>query len=175
MKSNSNIKITSIILAGATLFTSCASTTLIQSNPIGAKVYIQGEYAGTTPYSYKDTKIVGSTTDLKIEKEGYEPFSTSFSRNEKADVGAIIGGIFVLVPFLWTMKYKDQHTYELIPLGAGAKKEATTDTSIATKLQELKKMYDDKLITKEEYEQQREKVLNNYSSTENKTDKKTES
>ncbi|MDF2478722.1 MAG: hypothetical protein K0S24_4205, partial [Sphingobacterium sp.] len=29
--------------------------------------------------------------------------------------------------------------------------------------------------TKEEYEQQREKVLNNYSSTENKTDKKTES
>ena len=99
----SNINITSFILAGATLFTSCASRTLIQSNPIGAKVYIQGEYAGTTPYSYKDTKIVGSTTDLKIEKEGYEPFSTSFSRNEKADVGAIIAGVFVLVPFLWTM------------------------------------------------------------------------
>ncbi len=156
----STTKITSIILAGATLFTSCASKTLIQSNPVGAKVYIQGEYAGTTPYSYKDTKIVGSTTDLKIEKEGYESFITSFSRNEKADVGAIIGGIFVLVPFLWTMKYKEQHTYELIPLGSGAKKEST-DTSLSAKLQELKKMYDDKLITKEEYEKQREKVLNN--------------
>ncbi|MEZ0452407.1 PEGA domain-containing protein [Sphingobacterium thalpophilum] len=172
MKSNSNI--ICVLLAGTTLFASCASRTLIQSNPVGAKVYIQGEYAGTTPYSYKDTKVVGSTTDIKIEKEGYEPFMTNISRNEKADVGAIIAGCFVLVPFLWTMKYKEQHNYELIPLGAGVKKDVSGDTSVASKLQELKKMYDDNLITKEEYEQQREKVLNTYSSSDNKIDKKTE-
>lgn len=157
----SSIRMTAFILAGATLFASCASRTMIQSNPTGAKVYIQGEYAGTTPYSYKDTKIVGSSTDVKLEKEGYEPFITSFSRNEKADVGAIIAGCLVLVPFLWTMKYKDEHNYELLPLGSGKKPAASTDTSLTAKLQELKKMYEDKLITKEEYEKQREKVLNN--------------
>jgi len=45
--------------------------------------------------------------------EGYEDFLGSFSRDEEVDVGAIIGGIFFLFPFLWTMKYKPFHTYEL--------------------------------------------------------------
>ena len=106
-----------MVLAGAILFASCSSTTLIQSVPNGAKVYLNGEYAGVTPYSHTDTKIVGSTTMVRLEKEGYETMNTAFSRNEDADVGAIIGGIFFLFPFLWTMKYKPTRTYELIPLG----------------------------------------------------------
>ncbi len=91
-------------------------TTLIQSEPSGAKVYMNGEYKGVTPLSYSDTKIVGSVTYLTLEKEGYQPFQTFLSRNESADVGAIIGGVFVLVPFLWTMKYNPVHTYELRPI-----------------------------------------------------------
>lgn len=85
-------------LAGAVLLTSCASTTTIQSNPAGAKVYLNGEPVGVTPYTHADTKIVGSTTHVRLKKEGYETLNTAFSRNEEADVGAIIGGVFVLVP-----------------------------------------------------------------------------
>lgn len=95
------------------LFSSCASSTMIESTPIGAEVYLNGEHVGTTPYKHRDTKIVGSTTDVRIEKEGFETLQTSFSRDEKADVGAIIAGVFVLFPFLWTMKYKPVHSYEL--------------------------------------------------------------
>lgn len=58
------------------------------------------EYKGVTPLTYSDTKIVGSVTTLRLEKEGYETFNTLLSRNERVDVGAIIGGLFVLVPFL---------------------------------------------------------------------------
>ncbi len=105
----------SLLLAGSILFTGCVSTTMIQSNPSGAKVYLNGEPVGKTPYTHQDTKIVGSMTTVKLEKEGYEPLNTFFSRNEEADLGAIIGGIFVWVPFLWTMKYKPTHTYELTP------------------------------------------------------------
>jgi len=82
------------------------------------------EYMGVTPYSYSDTKIVGSTTSIRLEKEGYEPFYTSLSRNEEVDVGAIIGGIFVWIPFLWTMKYKPVHNYELRPLSMASLTEA---------------------------------------------------
>jgi len=32
-----------------------------------------------------DTKITGSTTRVKLEKEGYEPLYTSISRNEEAE------------------------------------------------------------------------------------------
>lgn len=105
-----------ILMAGIVLFASCSSTTLIQSNPSGAKVYLNGEYVGETPYTHTDTKIVGSVNMLRLEKEGYETLNATFSRSEEVDVGAIIGGLFIWVPFLWTMKYKPVHTYELKPL-----------------------------------------------------------
>ncbi len=106
-------KAISILLAGSLLLTSCASTTMIQSSPNGAKLYLDGETAGRTPYSLTDTKIVGSCTSVRLEKTGYEPFNTDICKNEEVDVGAIIGGIFFLFPFLWTMKYKPVHRYDL--------------------------------------------------------------
>lgn len=114
------LKTASIILAFSVLFASCSSTTLIQTNPSGAKVYMNEEYKGVTPLSYSDTKIVGSTTHVRLEREGYESLNTVLSRNEAADVGAIIGGVFFLFPFLWTMKYNPVHTYELRPLSTAS-------------------------------------------------------
>lgn len=158
-------KSASLFLASAILFTSCASTTMIHSTPVGAKLYLDGENVGTTPYKHSDTKILGSTTMIKLQKEGYEDLNTSFSRNEKADVGAIIGGVFVLVPFLWTMKYKPSHTYEMIPLAntgtttVQATSSSSVDKSKAESLKELKKLFDEKLITEEEYEVKRKAIL----------------
>lgn len=74
------------------------------------------EYVGTTPVQYRDTKIVGSTTSVKITKEGYKDVNTYISRDEEVDAGAIIGGLFTWIPFLWTMKYKPVHTYEMSPV-----------------------------------------------------------
>jgi len=62
-----------------------------------------------------DTKIVGSATPIRLVMEGYDDFNGVLKRNEEANVGAIIGGVFLLFPFLWTMDYKSAHTYELIP------------------------------------------------------------
>lgn len=154
-----------LLLAGSILFTSCASTTMIQSNPSGAKVYLNSESVGTTPFTYSDTKIVGSLTTVELEKEGFDPFYTSFSRNEEADVGAIIGGIFLLFPFLWTMRYKPLRTYELIPSSYNEQTIPITNSkesqvkSKADKLRELKQLLDDKIITQEEYEKEKQKIL----------------
>ncbi len=98
----------------------CASTTVINSEPNGAAVYLNGEKVGLTPYTHTDTKIVGSTNTVLLKKEGYQDFSAAFSRNEDVNVGAIIGGFFVLVPFLWTMDYKPSHSYEMVPLKSAA-------------------------------------------------------
>lgn len=123
------LKTISLLLAGVVLFASCRSTTLIQSTPSGAKLYLNGEYAGLTPYTHSDTKIVGSTNHVRLEKEGYETTNAHFSRDEEADVGAIIGGIFLLFPFLWTMKYKPTHTYEMIPITSASADEAEGQSS----------------------------------------------
>lgn len=156
---------TALLLAASILFSSCASTTMIRSNPSGAKVYLNGEPVGTTPYPHRDTKIVGSTTTVRPEKEGYAPFETAFSRNEEADVGAIIGGIFFLVPFLWTMKYKPTHTYDLQG-GFGVEQNTFMPQAqpamtpfMADQLRELKQLLDEKVITQQEYEKQKEKIL----------------
>ena len=130
-------------LAIAILFPSCTSTTLIQSTPSKSKVYINGEFMGETPYTYSDSKILGSSVSIKIEKEGYHPLMTNMTRNEEADLGAIIGGVFFLVPFLWTMKYKPSHSFELKPMGEGVATGTSNvegmQKSTADKLRELKK------------------------------------
>ena len=165
MKKTITLKTVSIILAGTILLSSCASTTMIQSTPSGAKLYLNGENVGKTPYSYTDTKVVGSTTTVKLKKEGYESLNTSFSRNEQADVGAIIGGILILVPFLWTMKYNPTHSYELSPIldnQSKIKSEKKQNTkSKVDKLRELKQLLDERIITQEEFEKEKKKILEN--------------
>jgi PEGA domain len=99
---------------------SCASTTLIQSQPPGARLYLNGEVVGATPYALTDTKIVGSTTTVRLELPGFETTNGAITRNEEFDVGACVGGVFLLVPFLWIMGYKPTHTFEMRPLGAPA-------------------------------------------------------
>jgi len=103
----------------ATALLACSSETVIRSNPPGAKVFIDGSYVGTTPYTMSDTKIVGSTTSVRLEYPGYAPFDASIHRSEEFDVVACIGGVFLLVPFLWIMGYKPDHTFELQPGGGG--------------------------------------------------------
>jgi len=110
-------KLMALVLSVSIVLASCSSTTMIQSVPSDAKLYLNGELVGNTPYTHRDTRIVGSTTTVEVKKEGYEPFYTSFSRDEEVDVGAIVGGVFFLFPFLWVMKYKPVRTYELVPSG----------------------------------------------------------
>ena len=110
-----NKSFTITILLLFVLIAGCSSTTIISSDPNGATLYIDGMKVGKTPYTYTDSKIVGSRTPLKFAKEGYKDLQVILSKDEKADVGAIIGGVFVLVPFLWTMEYNPMHNYELEP------------------------------------------------------------
>jgi PEGA domain len=158
-------KMISLLLAGSIFLTSCSSTTLIQSYPSGAKVYINGDPVGTTPYTYRDTKIVGSTNTVRLEKEGYDSFSTTFSRDEEVDIIAVVGGIFLLAPFLWTLKYKPNHSYELIP---NAKNDRSMQSIIsqenqfkskAERLSDLKQLLDNNVISKLEYEKEKAKIL----------------
>lgn len=113
------MKKVAVVLAAAGL-AACASTTVINSDPSGATLYLNGEKVGVTPYTHTDSKIVGSTNTVMLKKEGYQDLATAFSRNEEVSVGAVIGGVLVLVPFLWVMEYKPTHTYEMVPMRSAA-------------------------------------------------------
>lgn len=149
-----------VFLASAILLTSCASSTLIQSNVTGATVYIDNQKKGTTPYSYSDTKIVGSMTNITLKKEGFQDLNVVLTRNERADVGAIIGGIFVFFPFLWTMQYDPVHNYEMSPMQVKeTEKEITSNGT--DELMKLQSLLDQNALTKDECTALKVKILNN--------------
>jgi ABC-type metal ion transport system substrate-binding protein len=160
-------KAIAFLLAGFIFFTSCTSYTTIQSVP-DAKLWIDDVPVGTTPYEHSDTKIVGSRTRVKLEKEGYETLNTSFSRDEQLDTGALIAGIFLTVPFLWIMKYNPVRVYELQPIDPAKhitenqiaeNKELVISKSKAERIRELKQLEDEGLISKEEFEKGKKKIL----------------
>lgn len=107
-----------ILVTVSILFLSgCSSMTVIQTIPPGAKIYLNDELSGETPYTLSDTKIIGTTTSIRFEKNGYQSFSTFIQRTEEFDAGPIVCGfVFTPVWWLWAMKYKPMHTYELVPL-----------------------------------------------------------
>lgn len=151
------------VLVVSLLFAGCSSTTLIQSTPNGAKVYMDGQYVGETPFTHTDTRIVGSTTLIKLEKEGYKPFVTTMTRDEEVDVAAVIGGLFFAVPFLWTMKYQPFHSYELTPMTeqppVTAQPLRSTEKSVVDQLKALKQLLDEDILTKEEFDKEKAKIL----------------
>lgn len=91
---------------------SCSSKTMIKASDPQAKIYVNGTYKGTGTAYHQDTKIIGATNFVKIEKDGCMAQNYNFSRDEKFSVGACIGGVFVLVPFLWIMGYDSEHAYD---------------------------------------------------------------
>ena len=104
-----------LTLAFLTASTGCASTVLINSQPPGAKVYVDGAYLGKAPASFTDTGIIGTSHHVKLTMPGYQDQIGFFSRNAQFNVGACVGALFVWVPVLWILDYPGQVTYQLQP------------------------------------------------------------
>jgi hypothetical protein len=90
----------------------CASTTLIKSNPPGAKLQVDGRVVGETPHFYTDQAVGGTVKTVTLKKEGYKDFNGYIER-EKLSVPALIGGILLLVPFVWILEYPSRYSFEM--------------------------------------------------------------
>jgi len=101
-----------LILLAALLASACTSSTVIRSSDPGSRIYVNGEYMGTGEAYYSDEKVAFSRNKVEIRKDGCRTDYHSFRRNEEADLGAIVGGIFLTVPFLWVTEYKPYRSYE---------------------------------------------------------------
>lgn len=90
----------------------CASTTLIKSNPPGAKLQVDGKVVGETPHFYTDKAVSGTVKTVTLKKEGYKDLNGYIER-EKLSVPALIGGILLLVPFVWVLEYPSRYHFEM--------------------------------------------------------------
>ncbi len=94
------------------LFFGCASTTLIKSDLPGARLQVDGQSVGETPYFYTDKAIAGAVKTVTLRKEGYKDIN-GLIRREKLSVPALIGGIFLIVPFVWILEYPSEYNFEM--------------------------------------------------------------
>ncbi len=182
-------RILSLFLASSLFLVSCSSYTAIETNPPGAKVYVNNAYIGKSPVVYQDTKLLGTSQTIKIEHPGYEPFYAPLVRNEKPMIGPIIGGFICWIPFLWALGYDEYRSFELVPEGYYQDEVAplpplrpnptqTETTPLPTpenpnsptnqepvvytkaaKLRELKKLLDEGIITQAEFDAEKKKIL----------------
>ena len=90
----------------------CASATVIKSNPPGAKLYLDGQFKGETPYTYSDRAAAGTMRTVTLKKEEYKDFTGNIKR-EQLSVPALIGGILFLIPLIWVLEYPSQYTFEM--------------------------------------------------------------
>jgi hypothetical protein len=49
---------------------------------------------------------------VTLKKEGYKD-ANGLIRREKLSVPALIGGIFLVVPFVWIIEYPSQYNFEM--------------------------------------------------------------
>jgi hypothetical protein len=90
--------------------TSCASTTIIRTQTDGAKIFIDNQFVGEQSAVYTDRKIAFKESDLRIEKDGCKTQTYTLQKSDQIDYLALVGGILMVVPTLWIMKY-DPVTY----------------------------------------------------------------
>jgi hypothetical protein len=88
----------------------CSSTTLLKSNPSGAKIQVDGYTMGETPQFYTDKAVAGTSKTVTLKKEGYKDFD-GYIKRDKFSVPNLIAGIFLLVPLVWIFEYPSQYTY----------------------------------------------------------------
>jgi hypothetical protein len=97
----------------------CASTTLIKSNPPGAKLSLDGKVVGETPHFYTDKAVAGTMKTVTLKKEGYKDFN-GYIKREKLSVPILIGGILLIVPLVWVLEYPTQYDFEMEKLQSGS-------------------------------------------------------
>jgi hypothetical protein len=99
-----------------------AHTTHVFSNPQGAKVYVNGEFLGTTPTVYKDKgAFQGASFTFRVELEGYKTITRIFEQEFDTGTAGIefVVGLFLCAPVCcaipWAYALQDQVAFEVEP------------------------------------------------------------
>ncbi len=149
---------------------SCTSTTTLNSVPVGAALYLNGQYVGQTPYVYSDSKVWGERTNIRLTHDGYADMNGVISRDERFTPLSFLR--FCSIAFApWTKEYDESHTWRLLQIDSSKEVEvpvqdaatpappAAKPSTLEARIKALMKMRDEGAISQEEYEQLRDQAI----------------
>jgi hypothetical protein len=92
----------------------CSHRVSINSNPAGARVYIDDEFQGLTPASFVERSGFGRKYSVRLEKDGYRPVETR--EKQHLNVLYLVLSIFTCgVGAFWSFSLEDRYDYALQP------------------------------------------------------------
>lgn len=90
---------------------SCGVGTRINTQPRGAKLYVNGALVGETPVVYANPRGLPRRYHVEIRREGHEPLD--FFLDARMTVGWGIAGALLLIPNLWAWSLASEYTFTL--------------------------------------------------------------
>ena len=109
-----NLKRFFVFFLIAVLISGCSSKVLIDSKPQGAKVYINDEYKGVTPYEQKDRFTIFEQPKVVLELDGYKSYEDLLTKDVPV-YPCLVCGYFLVFPMFWSLKYEPYQLVELEP------------------------------------------------------------
>jgi hypothetical protein len=104
----------------------CAHSALIESDPPGAELYVNGTQVGVTPFTLEDTPGGGERYEIVLQKPGYEILQATLQQDQFSwprGVASIACGACTLglgcLGLLWAWQLQDHYSYVLKPAGSG--------------------------------------------------------
>lgn len=151
----------------ATLFTGSTQRVYIDSNPKGAEIIIDGQKQGKTPANVKVDRELDALMDggkaIQLKLDGYK--NNGYELDAELNPVAIINLFNIL---FWGIdavtgaitKYDNHYNFEMIPIEDNVSVPKKTNSGDKyEKLTKLKKLLDDGVITQEEYDKEKAKIL----------------
>lgn len=151
----------------ATLFTGTRQNVSIDSNPQGADIIIDGQKMATTPAKIKVDReleaLLYGGKEIQFDLEGYKKLG--YELDARLNSVAIIN---FFNPLFWGIdivtgavtRYDNYYNFQLMPLEFNNTQSITeSNMEKYEKLVQLKKLLEDGVITQEEFEKEKAKIL----------------
>lgn len=99
---------------------SCAHTALIESDPPGAELYVNGTQVGVTPFTLQDTPGGGDRYEIVLQKPGYQIVQATLQQDQFSwprGLASMACGTCTLglgcLGLLWSWQLEDHYSYVL--------------------------------------------------------------
>ena len=92
--------------------TACSHRLSINSNPTGARTYVDGQFIGLTPATFVERSGRGTEFEIRLEKDGYRKVITK--EKQGINLTFLVLSIFTCgVGLLWSFTLEDKYDYSL--------------------------------------------------------------
>jgi hypothetical protein len=148
------------LLALLAALAGCAESTLIRSQPEGARISVNGRFVGTAPVRFTVPRKEFTSQEFTVlaEHEGYEAAQTTLRK--RTCPGRIVGGVFtlgVVLIFKRPTCFEDPRYVSLVALPAAPV--VGQKPTVSERLEQLDKMREAGRVTPAEYERHRRQIL----------------